>query len=738
MALVEEGEEEEAPMVASSVRTRNRFERKVSCAEKCKDLFPLLAILLVGAVLIGLIIYNALTPHQVYRDEGATAQNLRAANYDLDDGIEHNPHLPSSENVKLIFVGFRHGNRNPGQFLKNDTSYQQWAWEGPSQLTNIGKRQAYSLGKFLRKRYGRLVPAEFNPSQVKAYSSSAERCQMTLQTCMAGLFPPQGRQEWSNSLHWQAVPYEISDPLLRMYNVKCPQYTTAYQAISDDNSVEAREWLNKDRSLVQYIAQKSGLNASLSDLGDVADNVGNMKMMGVPLPRWVTEPTLDGYPPKDMYKDIMSFAEAHQILCADDPECARMMAGMWLDQIITKLIDKSNKKLQDRVANFYGAHTETVLSLIRLIKAKDVKETPTSAGIVLEYTDVPEPAVRVIFHEPHHDNPDVRLAEVKELEYCEGLEWCPLNEFIRNKIYIQYRFRETMMPSYTWIVLLAFSCMVGVTVSTYDQEDYGGPESPGGSGDLITHQKVPALGDAVILPDEAPIYHWVDRSLNATQIAEDMALHNDSWSMTFAEDDRDASEGDTMSSTWLSQDSSPSKSISNSNEAGQPIPSNATETDRPVNVTQIAKSMQPHSDSWNRTFAEKDVEKDVRAELIKTSTKPSNNNITDADQFIHPNADEINKSELTAIRKLLESMLHIAQVQEDREVQRMKDSDAFMKTFFPCIMILPALVMGLFFLVTLILRLKWGPKIKTAAVKAVKRMCRFRARELAPTATPSV
>src|ERR1700733_3869903 len=98
---------------------------------------------------------------------------------------------------------------------------------------------------------------------------------MTLQTVLAGFFPPQGRADWSPALDWQPVPYEISDPLLRMYNVKCPQYTASYQAISDDNSAEARDWLNRDRPLVSYIAQKSGLNASLSDLGDVADNIGN-------------------------------------------------------------------------------------------------------------------------------------------------------------------------------------------------------------------------------------------------------------------------------------------------------------------------------------------------------------------------------------------------------------------------------------------------------------------------------
>ncbi|OQV18395.1 putative Testicular acid phosphatase-like protein [Hypsibius exemplaris] len=395
------------------------------------------ATVLLSSLVLGLVIAIAFgrqaDSHAPSQHHGAHhGGNGHNQEEELRQGHEHAP-LPSADNVKLIIVGFRHGNRNPAQFLKNDTTHEEWAWEGASQLTNIGKRQAFSLGKFIRNRYMNLIPAEFSPSKIKAYSSSAERCQMTLQSAMAGLYRPnKGRANWNAALSWQPIPYEISDPLLRMYNVKCPHYTTSYQGISDDNVDAATKWLNKDKELTKYIAQQSGLNASLSDLADVADNIGNMKMMNVPLPNWVIRPTIPGYPPKDMYKAIMGFAEAHQVLCADDAECARMMAGMWLDQVITTLKQKKDGKLTDRAAHFYAAHTETVLSLIRLIKAKDVVDTPTSAGMIIEYTDLPAPAVRFIFHEPDPTNPDVRLAEIKELPYCSGQQWCPLETFIEN------------------------------------------------------------------------------------------------------------------------------------------------------------------------------------------------------------------------------------------------------------------------------------------------------------------
>jgi hypothetical protein len=340
--------------------------------------------------------------------------------------------LPTTEDVSLILVGFRHGYRNPAQFFKNDTtrSRYDWGWEGESQLTNIGKRQAYGLGKFLRSRYANLLPADWIPAQVKSTSSSAERCQMTLQSVMAGAFPPVGRAVWNPDLLWQPFPYNIDDPLLRMYNVKCPTYTKVYQPISDDNIPQSKEWLSRDQDVIKYIVENTGLNGSLSDMADVADNVQSMLYNNVSMPDWIERPNLKGYSKQRLIKEMLEFAEAHQIQCAFDKPCAQAMAGLWLNQTLSLLQQKKDGKLADRKAHFYGAHTETVLSLMRLMKM-NISETPTSAGIILEFRSDP-PAVRTLFHEPFPWNPDIRLAHLVELPYCAGQNWCPFETFVSN------------------------------------------------------------------------------------------------------------------------------------------------------------------------------------------------------------------------------------------------------------------------------------------------------------------
>jgi hypothetical protein len=256
---------------------------------------------------------------------------------------------------------------------------------------------------------------------------------MTLQSMLAGLFPPQGHAYWKNDLAWQPSAYEINDPLLRMYNVKCPSYTAAYQPISDDNIPESRNWLKEEQEVVQYIAKNTGFNGSLSDLADAADNVQSMIYNRVsPMPDFIENPTIANYTKEKMIKKIMSFAEAHQIQCAFDTECAKAMAGLWLDQVIDLLRQKKDKdgKLKDRKGHFYACHTETVLSLMKLMKM-NVSETPTSAGVIIEFKQDP-PSVRTLFHEPDEHEFEVRKAHQVELPYCAGQSWCPLDTFIQN------------------------------------------------------------------------------------------------------------------------------------------------------------------------------------------------------------------------------------------------------------------------------------------------------------------
>lgn len=152
----------------------------------------------------------------------------------------------------------------------------------------------------------------------------------------------------------------------------------------------------------------------------------------VTLPSWVANPTLPGYTRKQMVAAILSFMEAHQILVANDSVCAKVASGYFLNHIVNtlQLIKDKKGEVKDRLAHFYAGHTETILSVIRLMRAEDVQETPTSAGFILEYADKPEPSVRFLYHRSAPNDFSVRLAEWDELPYCPDQQWCSLDKFI--------------------------------------------------------------------------------------------------------------------------------------------------------------------------------------------------------------------------------------------------------------------------------------------------------------------
>jgi len=337
--------------------------------------------------------------------------------------------LPPPDNVKFIMVAFRNCNRNPTQLMKDFKYNDQLVKEAAGQT--VGRRGAIAFGDFLRKRYNFLIPAEFTGTKVQAYSSSSDRCQESLQAVMVGLYP----FDWKSGQFWQPVPYQVNEAWLSMFklmqNGQCPGLTPAFQGATGDSSKPVYDLLNKNPEFVYYISQQSGLNASITGMSDIAASIGNVDLLNLQQPDWVTKPTLANAP-KDTYGAIMAFADPKQSLCANDSACSRLVAGNWLDSIIKTLNKvKEGKLKKGAAATIYATHMENVFSLIRLLKADDVTTVPTAGGFVFEYTDKPAPGVRFIFAEPDAKNFAVK-ATVKTFAYCRGKDWCPLDTFIEN------------------------------------------------------------------------------------------------------------------------------------------------------------------------------------------------------------------------------------------------------------------------------------------------------------------
>lgn len=75
------------------------------------------------------------------------------------------------------------------------------------QLTNIGEKQQFELGNFLRERYDGFLDRFYSPHEIFVMSSDRDRTIMSAQVNLAALYkPPNISQNWNPLLPWTPVP----------------------------------------------------------------------------------------------------------------------------------------------------------------------------------------------------------------------------------------------------------------------------------------------------------------------------------------------------------------------------------------------------------------------------------------------------------------------------------------------------------------------------------------------------
>nr|CDJ90267.1 Histidine acid phosphatase domain containing protein [Haemonchus contortus] len=338
--------------------------------------------------------------------------------------VSRDPH------TKLVLWGTRHGNRNPEQILKMNPV--RWGFEGDTELTSIGKRQALGLGRELRRFVGDLVEGNYLPKQAKYYSSSANRCQMTLQVALAGFYTPTDWADWQKSQFdfWSPVPYTIDDPLLRMYAVKdCPVSDRAWKPISDDTLPDLKLLAANNKGLLNYIAKNTGWPPTISSAADLSDNIIEMDLYNSSYPPWISEPKLRGYNNATFKKAVLAFGEKHQIRCAEYAPCRDIMGGVWLKHTL----DSINNAIKGEGPSVigYASHTEVTLSVMKLLGVEK-KELTTSAGFVIEFKMKPEPSIRILDHDPDPIDKHIiyRASYTPDLEKISSRSgWIPFKKF---------------------------------------------------------------------------------------------------------------------------------------------------------------------------------------------------------------------------------------------------------------------------------------------------------------------
>ncbi|XP_055697004.1 prostatic acid phosphatase isoform X2 [Phlebotomus papatasi] len=358
---------------------------------------------------------------------------------------------------KLVFahVMFRHGDRTPIDPYPNDPYGTASAWDGVDwgQLTNVGKRQHYELGKWLRNRYGELVNEIYDHNQIYIRSTDVERTLQSALANLAGFYPPKGRDVWLDGMNWQPIPIHTTqeklDPLLASKKA-CPAYEYALK--KRRRSEEYRELNKKLKELYEYVSENSGRTYnSIEGIGQIYSCLLIEHMHNKTLPTWT----------ESIFPDELDWvsAKAFQTYCST-PQLARLKSGPILKEMLERFRNKTLGTLKpDRSVWFYSAHDTTVANLLNILGLFDPPHNPPFAAcVMLEMRLIDDKPYISVFYKN-------TTAEPQPMNIPRCGRSCPLD-----KMFDLYR---DVLP-----VDWEAECKLPLMTMSYEEVDNSSPASP--------------------------------------------------------------------------------------------------------------------------------------------------------------------------------------------------------------------------------------------------------------------
>lgn len=203
---------------------------------------------------------------------------------------------------KLIFSIdlIRHGDRSPLYDFPHISEY--WPM-GNGELSALGMRQEFDLGKKLRKKYiekEHLLPEQYLAETMEVYSTPINRTVVSAQSLLMGLYPPSTGPKLPGNE--DALPYSFQ-PIPIMTNGKTGDLDiftdnrTLRHEILDKDIRTSEEWITTTNQYAQKMKRWSEILEvpfnDLYDLDAIGDTLFIQKISHFPLPPKLSETETD-------------------------------------------------------------------------------------------------------------------------------------------------------------------------------------------------------------------------------------------------------------------------------------------------------------------------------------------------------------------------------------------------------------------------------------------------------------
>lgn len=293
-------------------------------------------------------------------------------------------------------------------------------------------KQEYELGKFLKNRYvteTKLLNSSYLFKEIYVRSSDVDRCIMSAQTQLNGLYPPHGKQVWRDDLDWQPIGVHVvpktEDYLLRPFDYKCPRLTELSAKSKQDK--EYLDMAKQNKELLSYLSRHAKMNVTLGSAWGIYDTLFCEKSHNLTLPAWSTNGTT--------WAALRNLTYFNMRWLFNSPEIAKLTGGNLVGAIVNNMKDylnpttTNNNKPTSKKLYIYSAHDTTVTGLLSALNVYDGIAPAYSSAVMIElYSDESDNkknlTVRIMYRFGQSN-------VLRELKLATCSKACPFNDFIK-------------------------------------------------------------------------------------------------------------------------------------------------------------------------------------------------------------------------------------------------------------------------------------------------------------------
>ncbi|CDW55276.1 Lysosomal acid phosphatase [Trichuris trichiura] len=248
----------------------------------------------------------------------------------------------------------------------------------------LGIQEHYKLGKFIRKRYANFLPAAYNAKTVHVRSTDYNRTIMSALANLAGLFPLQSYQRWSENVTWQPIPVH-SFPgeddhcvnrraqILHM-DARCPRAEALQRATFE--SKEVVDIVKQNEDFFAFLRNETGLPlTSLNDIRFIFDPLNCARIHKHLTPYWLSD---------DVFRKVCDLFALSTAYWYKGDEQKRLRGGSLLKDILMRMLSVSNNRTDSAFKIYaYSGHDATLVALLENLGIYNTLLVPAYASVII-------------------------------------------------------------------------------------------------------------------------------------------------------------------------------------------------------------------------------------------------------------------------------------------------------------------------------------------------------------------